>query len=69
MQFLLKTFEAAETASNIPGHNSDKQDDSEVQPSPKIEIKAKKQKSVDIQILEYLNKPDESVFFKFFPHL
>ncbi len=60
MQFLLNTFEAAETASNITGHNCDEQDDSEIQPPPKIERKSKKPKSVDLQIIDYLNKSDES---------
>lgn len=60
MQFLLNTFEAAETASNITGHNCDEQDDSEIQPPPKIERKSKKPKSVDLQIIDYLNKSDEA---------
>ncbi|XP_068203007.1 uncharacterized protein [Palaemon carinicauda] len=60
MLFLLKTLDAAETTSNIPGCHVDNQGDLEVQPSPKIERRSKKPKSVDMQIIDYLNKQDES---------
>lgn len=59
MQFLLKTVEGAETESNITQLNFGDQEDSKNPPQQKIIKKAKKTKSVNLQIVEYLNKQDK----------
>ncbi|XP_018016388.1 uncharacterized protein LOC108673117 isoform X2 [Hyalella azteca] len=60
MQFLLKTFDAAENASNNPTPTNNNQDETKVQLSSKIDRKPKKSRPMDMQIPDYLKKPDDS---------